>query len=164
MRLALFFVVFLFMSSTFVFRYGLLGVLCQRFKAIFIITPLSFALTAGFRGFRVVCVCVCVCECECESESESECVCCVCVCVCVCECESESEYVCVCVCVCLCVCVYEESKWVSESVCECECVCVYDNTHIYILCYIIRLVQSIIEEVCCGNLGRWCLSSFLLRS
>ena len=53
-RLFSVFTVFLLMSGTFVFRYGLLGVLCQRFKWFFALTGLSFIFMLAARGFLLV--------------------------------------------------------------------------------------------------------------
>jgi hypothetical protein len=54
LRLMALFLVFVLMWNTFVFRFGLLGVLCSRFKGLFILTPFSFFLTMGFRVAKVV--------------------------------------------------------------------------------------------------------------
>jgi uncharacterized membrane protein len=54
MRIVSLFVMFLFMWETFVFKYGLLGALCQRFKLLFIIFPISFIFLVAVRIFRGV--------------------------------------------------------------------------------------------------------------
>lgn len=54
MRILALFTMFLFMWETFVFKYGLLGALCQRFKLMFIIWPISFALLLAVRIYRGV--------------------------------------------------------------------------------------------------------------
>jgi hypothetical protein len=55
-RLATMFSVFLLVSGTFVFRYGLLGALLERFKLLMWIMPLSFVVAVIFRVLRVVAV------------------------------------------------------------------------------------------------------------
>eukprot|EP00823_Brevimastigomonas_motovehiculus_P001046 TRINITY_DN1153_c0_g1_i1.p1 TRINITY_DN1153_c0_g1~~TRINITY_DN1153_c0_g1_i1.p1 ORF type:complete len:164 (-),score=13.21 TRINITY_DN1153_c0_g1_i1:226-717(-) len=48
----LFFAIML--ARTFLFRFGLLGSLCSRFKLTFLVLPLSLVLTLAFRLIRVV--------------------------------------------------------------------------------------------------------------
>lgn len=54
LRIMSLFVMLLFMWDTFVFRYGLLGVLCRRFKLLFIIFPISFVFLVAVRIMRGV--------------------------------------------------------------------------------------------------------------
>ena len=56
LRLVSMFVVFMLMSGTFVFRYGLLGVLLNRFKTLLIIMPVAFLVTTAYRVYRLVLV------------------------------------------------------------------------------------------------------------
>ena len=53
-RLVSFFQLFLVLSGTFVFRYGLLGVLFSRFKYTFVMAIIGFFVTVGFRVLRVI--------------------------------------------------------------------------------------------------------------
>lgn len=53
-RILTLFVVFLFMWNTFVFKYGLLGALCQRFKLLFLIYPVAFVFLVAVRIYRGV--------------------------------------------------------------------------------------------------------------
>ena len=53
-RILTLFVVFLFMWNTFVFKYGLLGALCQRFKLLFLIYPIAFVFLVAVRIYRGV--------------------------------------------------------------------------------------------------------------
>lgn len=41
------------MWCTFLFDYGLLGLLCSRFQPIFIVWPVYFSLTIAFRVYRI---------------------------------------------------------------------------------------------------------------
>ena len=54
LRIVTLFIMFLFMWETFVFKYGLLGALCQRFKLLFALFPISFIFLAAVRIMRGV--------------------------------------------------------------------------------------------------------------
>lgn len=56
LRLVTMFVVFLQMSGTFVFRYGLLGVLLRRFRTLLLLMPAAFVVCVAFRVYRLVLV------------------------------------------------------------------------------------------------------------
>jgi hypothetical protein len=53
LRIMTVFVMFLMMWNTFVFKYGLLGAICSKFKTFFVIAPVSFLLMLAFRGVRI---------------------------------------------------------------------------------------------------------------
>ena len=53
-RIVSLFVMFLFMWNTFVFKYGLLGALCQRFKFLVAFFPVSFVFLVAIRVMRAV--------------------------------------------------------------------------------------------------------------
>jgi hypothetical protein len=53
-RLCSLFLLFIFMSSTFVFKYGLLGVLCARFRLVFLSFLISLAFTLSLRVSRIL--------------------------------------------------------------------------------------------------------------
>lgn len=51
-RIMSLFIMLLFMWNTFVFKYGLLGALCKRFKLLFVMFPLSFVFLVAVRIYR----------------------------------------------------------------------------------------------------------------
>lgn len=53
-RIVSLFIMFLFMWNTFVFKYGLLGALCQRFKFLVAFFPFSFVFLVAIRVMRAV--------------------------------------------------------------------------------------------------------------
>ncbi len=53
LRLCSIFTLFMFMWQTFVFRYGLIGVLCKKFKLLFLVLPTSLAFTLAIRIIRI---------------------------------------------------------------------------------------------------------------
>jgi len=53
LRLTLMFMVVLLMWDTFIFKYGLLNVLCRQFRWLFITAPLSFIFFLAVRGMKL---------------------------------------------------------------------------------------------------------------
>lgn len=53
LRLALLFTLVLLMWDTFVFKYGLLGMLCRQFRAVFLLGLVSFIFLAAVRGVKI---------------------------------------------------------------------------------------------------------------
>ena len=53
LRLALFFVIIILMWDTFIFKYGLFGRVCERFRAVFLLGFLSFLFFLASRGLRL---------------------------------------------------------------------------------------------------------------
>jgi hypothetical protein len=48
------FLIFIYMSSTFVFKYGLLGILCNKFRVLFICFPMCLSFTLAIRISRIM--------------------------------------------------------------------------------------------------------------